>query len=798
MSHKINYFDLIDFKETNQSSTINVANLFSKVWRRRLWFIVSIISAYILGEFYIQSTQETYSRTATILIKGSKRGTSLGEVVPFQDIFSLNTNSINDEVGIITSRRMMMKVVQGLNLETNYQIKNRLKFNDLYNTSPINIEYIDDIAKNSTFICEVMISRDSSIFIKMNEEEDEGVLGKKIEAHLNEVITTPYGIVKITPTIYMTDYYYENAITISKVDSKELAKAYVSELNVKEVDKSSSLVSISIVDVHAKRAEDILNTLINVYKTSMVEDENYILTNTLNFIKEKAKVLENALQLIDSDIEDYKRKNKLTDIFSVGSMYLQNYSKLDTEVLDIENQLGMAKYMKEYMCDNSKQEELIPINIGINSSGIESQVSTYNELMTRRNNLIINSSENNPVVVELNSTLVSIRASIINSIENLIASLDIKLNKYDSEKNKSSSKIANVSTQQKYIINIERQLKIKEELYLYLLKKQEEIEIQLTTIKSNCSIIDTADGPIHPISPNRIQFILICLMLGGIIPIIVMCIHSLFNTRVYTKKEIVDFVDIPFIGELPYIKNKKNIVIEDGSRNLINESFRLLRDNIKMTNSLDTGNVILITSFNPNAGKTFITSNLATAFALTKAKVILLDIDLRKATFTKRLGFNNKQLGLSTYLNGRVDNVEDIIFRYKDSNLDVIPSGILPPNPAELLDNGRLAILIKKLKEEYDYILIDSVPYGIVSDTAICIKYADITIMTVRSGVFSKNQLPYLADIYKSKKITNMLVVLNYVSMNNLVNGYGYDCNYGYGETIKKNLRYYIKVIFGI
>ncbi|MFR9606352.1 MAG: Wzz/FepE/Etk N-terminal domain-containing protein [Rikenellaceae bacterium] len=516
MSKKIEDFDFIDFNDEKSGSNTTIADMIALLWRNRFWFVLSVSIAMAIGVMYVRSTQKIYSRTATILIKDDKSGGGLSEAAAFQDMFSFGSNSVNNEIGILKSRSLMMKVVEQLRLENNYQIESGFKLNDLYTSSPIAVEYVDDIAQKGVFSLEVILMQDNQIVLKSEVEEvdSKGDIKKKeviTKGVLNEDITTPNGVIRIAPTFFNSEEYIGKSIFVTKGNVKEVAKAYGANLSISAPDKTSTLVDISITDVNTQRAEDVINTLISVYETSAIEDKNLILSNTLDFIKEKVKLLENDLKLIDTDIEDYKKKNSLTDISSVSSMHLQNYSKLDSEALALENQLGIAKYMREYMMDNSKQDELIPANIGINNSGIEGQIATYNEAMTRRNKLIANSSANSPVVKDIQSSLISTRTSILSAVDNLIASLNIQLSKYSSEEQKSSSKIADVSSQQKFMINIERQLKIKEELYLYLLKKQEESEIQLTTTESNCLVVDIADGSANPISPNKMQIVLICL-----------------------------------------------------------------------------------------------------------------------------------------------------------------------------------------------------------------------------------------------------------------------------------------------
>ncbi|MFR9597420.1 MAG: Wzz/FepE/Etk N-terminal domain-containing protein, partial [Rikenellaceae bacterium] len=359
MSKKIEDFDFIDFNDEKSGSNTTIADMIALLWRNRFWFVLSVSIAMAIGVMYVRSTQKIYSRTATILIKDDKSGGGLSEAAAFQDMFSFGSNSVNNEIGILKSRSLMMKVVEQLRLENNYQIESGFKLNDLYTSSPIAVEYVDDIAQKGVFSLEVILMQDNQIVLKSEVEEvdSKGDIKKKeviTKGVLNEDITTPNGVIRIAPTFFNSEEYIGKSIFVTKGNVKEVAKAYGANLSISAPDKTSTLVDISITDVNTQRAEDVINTLISVYETSAIEDKNLILSNTLDFIKEKVKLLENDLKLIDTDIEDYKKKNSLTDISSVSSMHLQNYSKLDSEALALENQLGIAKYMREYMMDNSK------------------------------------------------------------------------------------------------------------------------------------------------------------------------------------------------------------------------------------------------------------------------------------------------------------------------------------------------------------------------------------------------------------------------------------------------------------
>ena len=806
MKNTLEDFNLVNFSNDKQPNTnAAIADILAILWRNRFWFVLSIILSFFVSVVYVRSTQKIYARTAVILIKDDNiaRDGTVSEAAAFQGMFSFGTNSVYNEIGILRSRQLMTDVVMQLKLASNYQVEDGLRNKDLYTLSPIQIEYFDEVAQNSTFnLLATPLGGDKVEFKytvpQINENGEFGYQNCVGHLVFNQYVKFQGGIIRVIPTPFMSEKWVGHSILISKKKPQETAKSYGLKLSVMSADKQSSLVRISITDVNPYRAEDIINTLIDAYEKQSIEEKNAILTNTINFITGKINILEDDLKRIDSEIEAYKKKHKLTDIHSVSLMYLDQYTRVKSVALGLDNQLHIANYMREYLQENNQYTEFIPAKIGIDSEGIEMQVAQYNQSVVRRNRFLANSSIDNTVVKNLYEQLVSIRISIVNSLDNLIASLKIQIKETNQYEQSSISKIANVSSFHRYMTNIDRQLKIKEDLYLYLLKQQEKSEIQRTTTESNCTVVDVADGLVAAIAPNKMQILLICLLLGFIIPIVCLYVSSFFKTKVYTQKDIKDATDIPLMGDIPFkkITEENSIVVERRNHDIINESFRLLRDHIEIIDVEQQGKTILITSLNSSAGKTFIALNLAVTMSLSNTRVILLDLDMRKASLTKRFGFDKKQAGISTYLSGEVDSIDEIIHCYGENQLSVIPSGELPSNPSALLKSIKFKKLISSLRERYDYILMDSAPYGLVTDTSVCTKFTDVTVMILRSGVFDTRQFLALTALYKANKLPNLNVLLNGVNINKLGNEYTY--RYAYNYKVKKNVRYWIRKILGI
>lgn len=801
---KFEPYDFIDFNgdknRVQENSALN--DILSTIFLYKGWFVLSVAVCLITGILYVRTTPKTYLRTATILVKDAKNGGNLAESTAFQDLFSFGANSVDNEMGVFKSKRFMQKVVETLQLEISYKERSKLRKKELYRSAPFRVHFIDNPTERKVEFVATPLNENT---IEITDFIPESADKKKWMLHYGDTIDTPAGRISILPVPLQSQALSINKpVYVTKGNSKAISDLYNKKLKVEVAGKQSSLINISIEDENAHRAEDILNTLIEVYKHDAIEDKNTVVINTARFIKDRLTIIEEELGHIDAEIERYKKDNKLTDVISESDIFLQRSNHLANEGLSVENQLNMAEYMKVYLHNNNRNKDMIPVSIGIPDNGIQHQISEYNTAMGKRNKLLANSSTNNPLIQDMDATLENMRLSILRAIDNLIAGLKIQALNMKNEEDVTRSRIADVPSQQKHIISIERQQKIKEELYLYLLNKKEENELQRSITESNCRIVDPAHGPGTPVSPKKAQIVLVSLIAGFLIPALWLYIRSLINTNVHTRSEVKSHVTIPFLGEIPLSKNKqgKDIVIKNCNHEAIGEAFSIVRENLDFMNmeKRSIGKVMQMISFNPSSGKTFITANLAMSMAFSTMKAIVIDLDLRKGTLTKRCGIGARQKGVSEYLSGKLDSMEGYIYSYgEECKVDIISSGALPPNPAELLKSDRLDRLIEDLKTKYDYILLDNPPYGIVVDAFVCTRLADQSIYVIRSGLFDKRQFPELQELYDSNKLKNMSILLNAIDYQKYGYGYNYGYAYKYGydykEKSSRNKPFYKRIL---
>lgn len=566
-----------------------------------------------------------------------------------------------------------------------------------------------------------------------------------------------------------------------------VADSYTQKLWAELGNEDATIINLSIDDASVQKAEDILNTLIEVYNEKWIQDKNQIAVSTSRFIGERLGVIENELGHVDENISNYKSEHLLPDVQAASSLYMSQSAENKKEIQTLTNQLATAQFIRREL-GGKEMNQPLPTNSGIANVNIESQIGEYNKMVLDRNRLIANSSEKNPLVKDLGNSMQSMKRTILQSVDNLIVSLNTQIRSIRQQEATTTQQLASNPSQAKYLLSVERQQKVKEELYLYLLQKREENELSQAFTAYNTRMITAPRGSALPTAPNKKNILLVALALGLLVPAVIIFMQENMNTKVRGKKDLEN-LSVPYLGEIPlYFRNKKKknkfseyaIVVEEGNRNIINEAFRVLRSNVDFMKSKNTEQKVFIeTSFNPGSGKSFLSMNIAMSFAIKGKKVLVIDGDLRHGMVSAYVGSPKK--GLSDYLgNKEVVWNELLVIDKKYPNLHIIPVGTIPPNPTELLEDGSLATLMQDLRDEYDYIFIDCPPIDIVADTQIIEQYADRTLFVVRAGLLDRSLLPELESIYQEKRFKNLSVILNGTESTGGRYGYRYGYHNGY------------------
>lgn len=769
---------------------IRIQDLFYLCVNKWYWFVISLAITVGIAIVYLLTTPPVYTRSASLLIKEDSKGNSLGDAAGVMgdfDLFQTNTN-VNNEIQSLQSPAVMLDVVKRLHLDISYHTDGGFYKKVLYGRDcPYTVEF-NDLQDNESVSFTINPGQDGQILLTDFSRNGEDVAGK-ITAALNDTVNAPIG--KLVVKVANDSATHDAPIYVSRRGYQDATGDYASNLSVTLSDEKSTVINLSFKDVCIQRAEDVLNTVIAVYNENWIKDKNQIAVSTSAFISDRLGVIEQELGNVDENISSYKSEHLLPDVQAAASMYMEQSSETNAQILALNTQLSMARYIRNYLTNSTSKNQLLPANSGIESPGIEQQIANYNTTQLRRNDLVANSSERNPLVIDMDQSLENMRHAIITSIDNHITTLNTQIRSLQQSERQTTARIAANPTQGKYLLSVERQQKVKEALYLFLLQKREENELSQAFTAYNTRVITPPSGSMIPTAPVKKNIALVAFALGLLIPVVIIFIRENMNTKVRGRKDL-ESLSIPFVGEIPLAisgkkkktaQTAKEIVISQGKRDIVNEAFRVLRTNLEFIldakEDKDRASVTLITSFNPGSGKTFSTMNTAATFAMKGKRVLVVDGDLRHGSASAYVGSPKK--GLSDYLGKRENNCEDLIVEKENCpGLFVLPVGTIPPNPTELLAEPRLAELIERMRSRFDYILIDCPPVDIVADTQIIEKLADRTVFIVRAGLLERDMLPKLQSDYEGKRFKNMALVLNGTIGGSSRYGYRYGYKYGY------------------
>ena len=776
---------------SNKKEILPLSDVFTMTLRHWPWIILSVVICVGFATLYILRTPKVYTRSAEIQIKDNEDGAAPTE---FKDLGLFQSSSnVQDEIAILDSRDLMEEVVRRLNLDNSYYREGFFHDSIAYGTNlPIDLT-IKDIPEAAAVSLKIKVNKSGNVTlsdIKMPKKE---LPDKTYTGMLNDTIMTAIGKMVVKPT---SEYKKGKDVDLifRKTPFESACKSFSGRLGVSLTDKDGNVITLTMADQSQQRADDVLSMLITVYNESWIRDKNQITVSTSNFIDERLGVIEDELGNVDSDISAYESANLIPDVQAAASMYMEKSQKAEEEILKLNNMLQMMKDIRSYLNSHNSNNQLMPsmpANGGVSSQGITTQINDYNKRVLQRNALAEKSSEQNPIVIQLDGQIAAQRKAIMSTVDNEIADLSNKLKTYRGSEAQTTSRIATNPTQAKNLLSVERQQKVKEELYLFLLQKREENELSQSFTAYNTKIVNRPGPSDVPPSPRKMHVLGLAFLLGLAIPFGVTYVRESNNTKLRGRKDIKQ-LKVPFLGEIPQdpaSKGKKakdsdrTILVKAGARDIVNEAFRVLRTNVEFLAAADgSSSVIAVTSFNPGSGKSYITVNLAMSIALKDKKVLVIDGDMRRGSASAYVDSPSK--GLSNYLSGAIRDVNSVIVKSKDcERLNVLPVGSVPPNPSELLGLPKFAEMLEALKSQYDFIFIDCPPIEMVADTQIIDRYADRTFFIIRAGLLERAMIPEVDNLYESKKYKNMALILNGTSNLKGRSGYGY--GYGYGNGYK-------------
>ncbi|MDG1398811.1 MAG: polysaccharide biosynthesis tyrosine autokinase [Polaribacter sp.] len=754
------------------------------------WFILGIIITFCSAYFYLKLTSPVYSASAYIMIKDNMKSGISDELKAVADLGIVGTNSTNNpenEIFIIKSRKIIGKVVDSLNLNISYFIDSGTRRIEVYQDSPIKFVFKEKNERYQNIDTSFVVSWEGNNKITLKNEEGDFLLNTY---NNEEIKSDDLGSFKIQlDSIELIN----KEVFVNINQRKRVVSTYNSRINVTAVSEFSSILKLEVNDKNRLKAEHVLDELIKQYNLDAIIDKNIVSQKTKSFIDERLGSVTKELAAIQDNLKNYKTDFGISGLSEEAEMAVARITYIDSKIIPLRTKLRLIEWAEQDLEKHTTGNEIIPENLVVSDEIVANTIKEFNKLVIEKNRLLINAGEKNPNLINLNNRILVLRNNLKANLQNLKYSVDLRLNKAIKEAKVAQIKVNEIPLIERGIIDIQRQKAIYSELYSYLLRKKEDIAISLAVTVPNAKIIDVAFSSGVPVSPKKSFIYLVSLCFGIIIPFVAIYLKLLLDNKIHNRKDIENLTNIPYLGDIPYSESKDKIILNKGARTSTAEAFRLLRTNLNFILSDKDKNIkaktIFVTSTISGEGKSFVSINLAATLALTGKKVLLIGIDLRAPKITNYLEIPDRK-GLTNYIMGDTINLDKIKFNIPEiENVDFISSGLIPPNPSELLLNPKVKKLFETVKKEYDYVIADTAPVSLVTDTLLMSDLADTFLYVTRANHLDRKMLIVPNTLYKEKKLPNMAIVLNGTDSKR---GYGY--GYGYVESEKVSL---IKRLFG-
>lgn len=760
-----------------------IVNIFLGRW---YVFVVCVFIALSFAAVYIWRSPKVFVQQASVLVKDQKAGSTAAMGAAFADIAGFNgltTSNVQNELFIITSRSVMRGVVKRLSLQYSYYSPRFMRKDELYVASPVYVVPSDSEAPILGSAFEVnFINGDSTKFNYVSGDT-------AFVCPFNQEVELPgigLATVKIRPRTfehYVSDQENEKVLVFA-MNLERATDSYLGGLGAELAQKESAMIKLSYSATSPRKAADILNMVVDEYNRLTIESKNEVLESSLNFIAQRIEVVGAELNEVDERLEDMKSKDKTINPLTEASGYLAQSHNQEVQRADLEVQYRLISDLRASL--DTTHLSMIPLNVGINSQVLNSQIQKYDEGLLRLKQLKTYSSDKSPVVLDRTAELKVLFENIRTTASDVQNSIKLQIENVKKLTDQNMSRVSDATSKERVLTSIAREQVVKSELYNYLLQKTEENAIMKSMTESNVRLIDAAWGSQNPVSPRKMRILLIAFVLGLAVPFAYYYLKDILYTKVRGRSDVTAIVKAPIVGEIPSKPKKQatqTLFVEAGANNQISESFRILRANLSFMGAKSKSTqVISLTSTMAGEGKSYIAVNLAMACAISGKKVCMVDIDLRKMATSRFFKLRGKK-GISEYLAEQETDLDALIQTTPYENVSVLPGGVIPPNPAELLMSDRFDQIIEHLRTKFDFIILDNPPLGIVADTGIANRVADITLYVIRVGNLDRRQLPAIQEVYASNQLRNMAVVLtdiNYEALNYSMGYTGYGKYYGY------------------
>ena len=794
-----NQFDTPEQKEDD----FNLYRLIFKYLIYWPWFVASVIICLGAAFVYMRFQTPIYNITAAVLVKEDDPRTHAmkaanGAIEALQGMGGLSmTNNFDNEVEILKSRTLIRKVVTHLGLYISTSEDRTFGYNTpLYKNTPVQVYLTPEEAEKleggarlkMIYTPEGKLSVQAKYMLNEEEMEEE----KTFDA-LPAVLPTPVGVFSFAPNdsilalMKAKDKPAKDIRLITYVASPTaVAKSYGEGLSVEPTSKTTTIAQIALKNSNKQRAVDFINTLVAFYNQDANDEKNEVAQKTADFIEDRISIINRELGTTESQLADFKQKSGLTDLASDAKLALEENSKYEQLRIENQTQIRLVEFLRDYINNPANADEVIPSNVGLKDQNLSSVIDQYNTMIIERKRLLRTSSESNPAVVNMKTGIEAMRHSVQTTVASVLEGLRITKGNLDRQASKFEGRISNAPKQEKEFLTISRQQEIKAQLYIMLLQKREENAITLAATATNGRIIEQALPDKYPVAPKKKIIALAALILGLGIPVGFIYLIDLLKYKIENGEDVQKLTAVPLIAELPRCKKPTQgaIIVRENHNDIMEETFRGLRTNLLFMLEKEE-KVILVSSTQPGEGKSFVAGNLAVSLALLGKKTLIVGMDIRKPGLNRVFNISHREHGITNYLSDPEHTDLFSLVQASDihPNLDILPGGAVPPNPTELVARPVLDHAIAQLKEHYDYIILDTAPIGIVTDTAIVSRVADLCLYVCRAEVTPKVAYQYINELKAEKKFAKLATVINDIDMTKRKNsyGYGYGKKYGYG-----------------
>ena len=780
---------------------VNIQELLFRYLIHWPWFVISIIICIACAWGYLRLTTPIYNISATVLIKDEKKGGGASMSSDLEKMglegFVSSSSNVDNEIEVLRSKSLAREVVNNLGLFVTYMDEDEFPSKELYHTSPVLVSLTHQEADKLPGRMEINMILQPT-----------GALGVQITVGEKEYRKQFDKLPAVFPTDEGTVAFFANNDTLSAVCPENITKErhitafinrpfsvlkeYVNSLSIAPTSKTTSVVVISLENTNTRRGRDYINKLLEMYNINANNDKNEVAQKTAEFIDERIGIISKELGSTEQDLENFKRSAGITDLSSEAQIALTGNAEYEKKRVENQTQINLVKDLQRYMKGN--EYEVLPSNIGLQDAASAGAIDRYNQMLVERKRLLRTSTENNPTIINLDTSIRAMRTNVQATLDATLKGLQITKEDLAREASRYSRRINDAPTQERQFVSIARQQEIKSGLYLMLLQKREENAITLAATANNAKIIDEALADDNPISPKKTIVYLAALVLGVGLPVGVIYLIGLTKFKIEGRADVEKLTSLPVVGDIPLADEKTgSIAVFENQNNLMSETFRNVRTNLQFM--LENGkNVILVTSTISGEGKSFISANLAISLSLLGKKVVIVGLDIRKPGLNKVFNIPKKEHVITQYLTNTTANLMDFVQPSDiNKNLFILPGGTVPPNPTELLARGGLEKAIETLKANFDYVILDTAPVGMVTDTLLIGRVADLSVYVCRADYTHKAEFTLINELAENNKLPNLCIAVNGLDLNSRKYGYyygygkygkyyGYGKRYGYGE----------------